>query len=66
VLFFSHQEAVRTLNTLQSNAAYIEKTKAERDRRRHLSIPETIETAKRVGITVRKDYFNNSDNESFL
>ena len=44
-----------TLNTLQSNAAYLEKTKAERDRKRHLSLPQTIETAKRVGITVSEN-----------
>ena len=43
---------MRTLNTLQSNAAYLEKTKAERDKKRHLSVPETVQTAERVGLTV--------------
>ena len=40
------------LNTLQSNAATIARTVAERDKKRHLSIPETIQHAKRAGLSV--------------
>lgn len=48
----SYEEAVKTLNTLQSNAATIEKIRSTQDRNRHQSIPETIEMAARVGITL--------------
>ena len=46
------KEAVHTLNTLQSNAAVIETIRATRDAHRHLSVPQTIEMAKRAGVTV--------------
>ena len=48
------QEAVLALNTLQSNAAVLEKTKKERDRNRHLNGPATIGFAARTGLTVRR------------
>jgi hypothetical protein len=50
--FLVIQDAVQTLNTLQSNAVTLEKIKAERDKKRHLSLPETIAHAERIGITV--------------
>ena len=52
--FLYFQEAVRTLNTLQSNAAVLEKARAERQRNRHLNLPNTISFAERVGIQVIK------------
>merc|ERR1711976_1143648 len=48
----NYEEAVRALNTLQSNAAVLEKVRAERDRKRHMSLPDTIEQAARAGITL--------------
>ncbi|ELT92360.1 hypothetical protein CAPTEDRAFT_191238 [Capitella teleta] len=46
------EEAVQALNTLQTNAVVLEKIKTERDKKRFLSIPETISQANRVGITL--------------
>jgi len=43
---------VHALNTLQSNAAVLEVVRATRDAQRHLSVPQTIEMAKRVGVMV--------------
>ena len=45
------QEAVRTLNTLQSNAVTLEKARLARGTKQ-LGIPETVELARRAGITV--------------
>jgi len=42
---------VCALNTLQSNAATIARSVADRERRQ-LSIPETIQHAKRAGVSV--------------
>jgi len=50
LLFF--QAAVHTLNTLQSNAAVIESIRVTRDAQRHLSLPETLEAANRIGVKV--------------
>ena len=46
------QEAVECLNTLQSNAAVLEKVKQERRLHRERNLPETLEFAERLGITV--------------
>ena len=48
------QEAVRTLNTLQSNAAVIDKIKKERAENKHMIHSQTIEFANRAGLTVCK------------
>ncbi|XP_074655770.1 folylpolyglutamate synthase, mitochondrial-like isoform X2 [Tubulanus polymorphus] len=48
----NYEEAVRTLNTLQSNFAVLEKTRLGKDRERHKNIPETIEFCNRAGVTL--------------
>lgn len=45
------QEAVRTLNTLQSNAAVLEKAR-QLHALKQLSLPETVQFASRAGISV--------------
>ena len=45
---------MRALNTLQSNAAVLEKSKKERDRNRHLNIPQTMVFAERAGVVVSR------------
>ena len=53
-MFFSHilQDAVKTLNTLQTNAQTLEKIRSERDKNAHLNIPNMLKFAERVGISV--------------
>ena len=46
------QEAVKTLNTLQTNAQTLEKIRHERDKYAHLNIPNMLKFAERVGISV--------------
>lgn len=46
------QECVKTLNTLQSNAQTLEKTRLTRDKLAPLHVPNMIKWASRVGITV--------------
>ncbi|XP_060079095.1 folylpolyglutamate synthase, mitochondrial-like [Ylistrum balloti] len=46
------QEAVKMLNTLQSNAQTIQKIRKERNSLSHLNIPNMIKYAERVGITL--------------
>jgi folylpolyglutamate synthase len=48
----SYEEAVRALNTLQSNAAVIEKIREERHKVRHLQLPQTIEMTQRAGVSL--------------
>ncbi|XP_033732564.1 folylpolyglutamate synthase, mitochondrial-like isoform X2 [Pecten maximus] len=46
------QEAVKMLNTLQSNAQTIQKIRKERDSLSHLNIPNMVKYAERAGITL--------------
>lgn len=48
----SYEDAIKTLNTLQSNAATIEKIRATRDQNCHQNIPDMISMTGRVGVTV--------------
>ncbi|XP_064649817.1 folylpolyglutamate synthase, mitochondrial-like isoform X2 [Lineus longissimus] len=48
----NYEEAVRALNTLQSNAFTLEKARKERDRLRHLNIPDTIRYCQRTGLSL--------------
>ncbi|XP_070531989.1 folylpolyglutamate synthase, mitochondrial-like isoform X2 [Ptychodera flava] len=48
----NYEEAVRVLNTLQTNAAVLEKIRRDRGRRNEKSLPETIQFLERVGITL--------------
>ena len=52
IFLYFYQEAVCALNTLQSNATTLAKTKDERDMNRYQSIPDTLNAAAVVGITV--------------
>ncbi|XP_071507083.1 folylpolyglutamate synthase, mitochondrial-like [Diadema antillarum] len=47
-----YQEAVRRLNTLQSNAKTIDEIKKNRDRGAYKNIPDVIDYASRVGISL--------------
>ena len=51
-LLGTFQEAVVALNTLQSNAATVEKIKEQKDAKRHVQIAETVQTAERAGVSV--------------
>lgn len=46
-----YEEAVKTLNTLQTNAQTLEKIRSERDKYAHLNIPNMLKYAERVGIS---------------
>ncbi|XP_052790793.1 folylpolyglutamate synthase, mitochondrial-like isoform X2 [Mya arenaria] len=46
----NYEEAVKTLNTLQSNAQTIQKMRLERDKNAPLNIPKMLNFASRVGI----------------
>lgn len=48
----SYEDAIKALNSLQSNAATIEKIRTTKDQNRHQNIPDMISMTKRVGITV--------------
>jgi len=43
---------VHALNTLQSNASVIESIRVTRDAHRELTLLQTVEMAKRAGVTV--------------
>ncbi|KAH3796783.1 hypothetical protein DPMN_150354 [Dreissena polymorpha] len=45
-----YEDAVKMLNTLQTNAQTIEKIRQERDKNAHLNIPRMLNYASRVGI----------------
>lgn len=45
-----YEEAVKTLNTLQTNAQTLEQIRQERDKRAHLNIPRMLQFVQRVGI----------------
>ncbi|XP_060574519.1 folylpolyglutamate synthase, mitochondrial-like isoform X2 [Ruditapes philippinarum] len=45
-----YEEAVKTLNTLQTNAQTLEKIRQERDKRAHLNVPRMWKYAERIGI----------------
>ena len=47
----AYEEAVRTLNSLQSNKATLEKIRKERDKNKYLVIPSTRRYLERVGVT---------------
>lgn len=48
----SYEETIKTLNSLQSNAATIERIRSTQDRDCHRQIPDAIEMAGRAGITL--------------
>ncbi|XP_072015626.1 folylpolyglutamate synthase, mitochondrial-like isoform X2 [Amphiura filiformis] len=50
----SYEEAVRQLNTLQTNAAVLERIRLEQGRRVKNNLPTVIEFAKRIGLTLDK------------
>ena len=52
ILFCDLQEAVRNLNTLQTNAAVLERIRREKGRRAKNNLPMVIDFAKRIGLTV--------------
>ncbi|VDI09911.1 folylpolyglutamate synthase [Mytilus galloprovincialis] len=47
-----YEECVKTLNTLQSNAQTLEKTRLTRDKLAPLHVPNMVKWASRVGITL--------------
>ncbi|KAK3594731.1 hypothetical protein CHS0354_001556 [Potamilus streckersoni] len=47
-----YSEAVKTLNTLQTNAQVLEKIRSQRDRFAHLNVPNMIKFSQRAGISL--------------
>ncbi|KAL3872301.1 hypothetical protein ACJMK2_040234 [Sinanodonta woodiana] len=48
----NYEEAVKTLNTLQTNAQVLEKIRSQRDKFAHLNVPKMIEFSQRAGISL--------------
>ena len=51
-LLLHHQDAVKALNTLQTNAQVLEQIRRTRGRLAHNSLPEMIQFTERAGVTV--------------
>jgi hypothetical protein len=51
----SFQEAVNTLNTLQSNVVTLQEAKTENASQLHLKIPQTIVMIERAGMSVSRN-----------